>query len=163
MVGPALERALPPRRQDPFQRPAVAGPQVPARMHARPCTLVGAAPAAPFVGACENDETISTLFPRRTWVQVSQRTLEQHRGCPCLHDGARWRIPGKAVLRVARLPRLRAHAPPCAEGMCAVDRLAFSVLASLKSHLVTSFIFPSSAGHIKVTSIRCASSDRTNC
>ena len=35
-------------------------------------------------------------------------------------------MPCKTVLRAARSPRLRAHAPPCAEGVCAFQRPAFS-------------------------------------
>ena len=36
-------------------------------------------------------------------------------------------MPGRMVLRAARSLRLRAHAPPCAEVVCAVDLLAFLV------------------------------------
>ena len=36
-------------------------------------------------------------------------------------------MPGRTLLRAARSLRLRAHAPPCAEVVCAVDLLAFLV------------------------------------
>jgi hypothetical protein len=36
-------------------------------------------------------------------------------------------MPGRMVLRAARSLRLRAHAPPCAEVVCALDPLAFLV------------------------------------